>query len=36
LNNRGGRRIDERHLRMIQGFVNDRAPVGSAIHLEIQ
>lgn len=34
LRNRGGKPLDARDLSMIQGFLNDRAPIGSRIILE--
>jgi hypothetical protein len=36
LRNRGGRDFEEAHLAMIQGFVNDRLPVGVDIRVELK
>ncbi|GEM_PF-3050592 len=36
LRNRGGRQIDTRDLSMIQGYLNDRAPIGSRIIVEVR
>ncbi|HUV35547.1 MAG TPA: hypothetical protein VMX58_01260, partial [Patescibacteria group bacterium] len=34
--NRGGKPLDSRDVSMIQGYLNDRAPIGSRIILEVR
>lgn len=36
LRNRGGKALDGRHVAMIRGYLNDRAPIGSRIVLEVR
>lgn len=36
LRNRGGKPLDSRDVSMIQGYLNDRAPIGSRIILEVR
>ncbi|MCP4570765.1 MAG: hypothetical protein GY838_00275 [bacterium] len=36
MRNRGGKTITPRHLAMIRGYLNDRAPIGSRIMLEMR
>lgn len=36
LRNRGGKPLDARDISMIQGYLNDRAPIGSRIILEVR
>jgi hypothetical protein len=36
LRNRGGKQLDARDISMIQGYLNDRAPIGSRIILDVR